>query len=630
MRTNILGPFEVFQNDDRVVPSAPKLRQVFALLAVHANSVVRNDQLIEELWEDRPPLSATTTLQTYVYQLRKLHRLGGRPGAASGDTGEPPLLRTSPSGYMLTLEPDALDANRFARLSDQGRAQADAGEWDRTAETLRDALRMWRGPAFSDVGVGPVLHATAIWLEELRKSVVEQRITADLALGRHHELIGELTGLVAHEPINEGFQAKLILALYRSGRRSDALRAYQRAREALSDELGLEPSPQLQALHRSVLAADPKLDPPQQSAIVVTGPPPGRSPNQLPPDVSNTIERSAELTMAQQAVARTAGLATPVIVAVGAPGSGKSTFCLHFAHRIRRDYPDGQLFAELTRPDGTPMSPFTVLENFLLAIGGPDAEIPASMEDRVSTYRKWTDDRKALVVLDDAVGWDQIRPLLPTGEACAAVISSTRRLVHPSITKIVTVPSLSPSGGLRLLMSVLGRRRIARDTEGARELVDLCDGLPRALRTSAMVLEMRPHWSFGRLVSCLRGELPRPRNLLSDGFGLYPSTCRTLRLLPPATQHAFPRLAALQQPVSASVAASELGVDEDQAELMLEELVDHHLAEVVDTAGGGAFDQFRYRFRRPLIEVAGMLARRAPQHDDLDEHQFGLSVSIRP
>src|SRR6266545_882900 len=202
MQVSVLGPFEVMRDGVVTTPSAPKLRRVLALLSIHANNVVRTDQLIEELWEDRPPLSATTTLQTYVYQLRKLHQLGSGArmptyGAESVNASGTPALHTTPNGYTLAMPADGLDAQRFAQLAERGRAELDAGDLESAAKTLRGALQLWRGPALTDVGVGPVLQAAVVWLEELRKSVMEQRLDADLALGRHHELIGELTSVVA-------------------------------------------------------------------------------------------------------------------------------------------------------------------------------------------------------------------------------------------------------------------------------------------------------------------------------------------------------------------------------------------------------------------------------------------------
>ncbi|MFG3549037.1 BTAD domain-containing putative transcriptional regulator [Streptomyces sp. NPDC047725] len=253
MQISLLGPLSVTVNGENVTPTAPKPRRILALLAMSANQVVRNEQLIEEVWEDRPPSSVATTLQTYIYQLRKSLRLAGgtRAGRDPGDE-----LRTFVGGYMLTLPPQDLDSLRFEERAQHGRAQLAAGDVDRAARSLREALKLWRGPAMVDMNPGPVLMSEALRLEEIRKSVLELRIEADLRLGYHHELLAELIKLVASQPTHEGFQAKLMIALYRAGRRSEALQVYQHARESLVRELGVDPSGMLQRLHHAVLTGD--------------------------------------------------------------------------------------------------------------------------------------------------------------------------------------------------------------------------------------------------------------------------------------------------------------------------------------------------------------------------------------
>ncbi|XTZ15072.1 AfsR/SARP family transcriptional regulator [Micromonospora echinospora] len=233
---------------------------MLALLAICANRVVRNEQIIEELWENSPPTSVTTTLQTYVYQLRKhLQRALAPQPVGTGGSVSGSDLRTFAGGYMLSLAPEALDSLRFEQLVAQGRAALESGRTETAARILRDALALWRGPALVDVTPGPILQVEVLRLEEMSKSALELRIEADLLLGRHHELLSELVGLSARQPTHEGFQAKLMLALYRAGRRSEALGVYQGARKALVAELGVDPSGDLQRLHRAILEGDPSL-----------------------------------------------------------------------------------------------------------------------------------------------------------------------------------------------------------------------------------------------------------------------------------------------------------------------------------------------------------------------------------
>jgi DNA-binding SARP family transcriptional activator len=258
VRIDLLGPLSLRAGGTLVTPTAAKPRHMLALLALNANRVVRNESMIDELWENSPPSSVTTTLQTYVYHLRKCLNVPAPNDDASGDPSQPapPPLRTFAGGYMLSLEPGCLDSARFEELVQRGRLQLELGETAPAARTLREALQLWRGPALVDVNRGTLLQAEVLRLEEIRRSALELRIDADLGLGRHHEVLVDLVALVAQQPTHEGFQMRLILALYRAGRRAEALRAYQQARQTLIAELGIDPSGNLQRLHRAILVGD--------------------------------------------------------------------------------------------------------------------------------------------------------------------------------------------------------------------------------------------------------------------------------------------------------------------------------------------------------------------------------------
>ncbi|HEX6472672.1 MAG TPA: BTAD domain-containing putative transcriptional regulator [Streptosporangiaceae bacterium] len=243
----VLGGFEVRRGDRTCAITAPKLRQLLALLALSAGRLVHLELLIDELWDHRPPKSAVSTVQTYIYQLRKIFAQEGldEPGSE--------LLVTETAGYVLRLDPEQVDANVFRRLAAHGRAQLDQGRHDEARTVLRRALDLWTGPALAGVPQGRVLRDRIIPLEEQRLHVLELRIRADLQVGLHRELIGELRCLVAAHPLNEWFSEQLICALSRAGRRHEALQAYHNLRCTLNEELGLEPAPTLQRLHQEVL-----------------------------------------------------------------------------------------------------------------------------------------------------------------------------------------------------------------------------------------------------------------------------------------------------------------------------------------------------------------------------------------
>lgn len=255
MSIELLGPLSVRINDVPVMPAAAKPRQVLAMLALNAGRVVTVSTLIEELWGDQPPPSALTTLQTYILDLRK------RMAAAMGPGQDPKqVLRTRHCGYLLDAQDAQIDIEEFSRLALAGRAAAEAGNIRGAAELLGCALTLWRGPALVDVRRGRVLELEATALEETRLAVLSRRIEADLVLGRHADILGELMALAARHPLNENFSAQLITALYRTGHTARALQAFHRLRSSLVDELGIEPSAQLQRLQQAVLSRDPSLD----------------------------------------------------------------------------------------------------------------------------------------------------------------------------------------------------------------------------------------------------------------------------------------------------------------------------------------------------------------------------------
>ena len=235
MDFRILGPLEVFDDDHPVPLGGARQRALLAILLTRANEVVSTDRLIDELWGEAPPRTAVNTLQYYVSRLRKL-------------LGADRIVTRIP-GYTIRLEPGELDLDQFERLVAQGGAEA-----------LREALGLWRGPALADFAFEPFAEAEIARLEELRLVALEQRLEADLALGHHRELVGELEALVAVHPLRERLRAQLMLALYRSGRQADALDVYRRTRETLVDELGVEPGPELQELERAILRHDRSLE----------------------------------------------------------------------------------------------------------------------------------------------------------------------------------------------------------------------------------------------------------------------------------------------------------------------------------------------------------------------------------
>jgi DNA-binding SARP family transcriptional activator len=247
MQFNLMGTFEVLEDGRVLTPTAAKPRQVLAMLAISASTMVSAEQLIDELWPDGPPTRARTAVQTYVYQLRKL--LGRSFSSSRGKE----VLVTRPAGYVLAVPRDNVDIYRFRHLMERGKTALRRGDTSHAADLLRDSLRLWRGSMFADVIRGPRLEGHSVYLEEQRMEALALRIEADLETKRHREIVGELRLLVTTHRLHEWLYVRLMQALHRSGRRGEALDVYQQLARLLRDELGLEPSTAAKQIQRQIL-----------------------------------------------------------------------------------------------------------------------------------------------------------------------------------------------------------------------------------------------------------------------------------------------------------------------------------------------------------------------------------------
>ncbi len=252
LQFRVLGSVEVVAGESALTLAGEKPRAVLAFLLLHPNEVVSRDRLVDALWGEQPPATAAASLQVHVAKLRKLLE-------AAGDSRD--RLETRATGYVLHLGADELDAFSFERLVGEARRARTAGDRELAVALLNEALALWRGPVFADLTDATFIQAERARLEELRVTALEDRIEVDLALGRHSELVAELEQLVGEHPTRERLRAQYMLALYRSGRQTEALETYRRFRRTLSEELGLEPGPELQRLERSILRQDESLAP---------------------------------------------------------------------------------------------------------------------------------------------------------------------------------------------------------------------------------------------------------------------------------------------------------------------------------------------------------------------------------
>ncbi|MEU9499748.1 BTAD domain-containing putative transcriptional regulator [Streptomyces sp. NPDC048196] len=586
MRINLLGPLQAYGDDHRVdmAPAAQKVRQTLAMLVLNAGRVVPFEQLMDELWNDTPPASAHTALQTYVYQLRKRFSLGNpRSGDAVRTAG--PLLGTVDGGYQLSLPADHVDAFRCEPLLDRARAEFRDQDFARARDTAAAALQLWRDDALVDVRKGPTLKAEAVRLKELRTGAHHLRIESDLHLGRHHEVLSELTSMAGREPTDERAQGNLMTALYRMDRRAEALQVYQRARERIATELGLDPSPQLQALHTAVLTSDEALLRPAGRLTAVTAA--TRAPCHLPAPREPLTGRAGQLARLTAVLAGRAREDRPLVIVGGAPGTGKSELCLHAAHRVSGHYPDGRLYARLRDGAGRRVRPAEILRSFLRGLGATEEQLRLGTTDLSLLFRTWTADLRVLVVLDDVCDVRDLTPLLPSGAGCGVVIGSRRRLFVSSSAVHVELAGLPFDDCLHLLASSVPRHPVAADPEGLRRLARWCRGLPGALFAVASQLRRRPHWTARQATAWVLAS----GGADSDPLGVRAGFDRTLATLPAELR---PLAYALLSPgapdrLTPALAAAALGISDQRAEDLLEELAESYLLRAQQPCVNGRF-----------------------------------------
>jgi DNA-binding SARP family transcriptional activator len=509
LRFGVLGPLQVWRGETVVDLGPVQQRVVLAVLLLQVGRPVGRQQMINAVWGETPPRHAVNLVQRHVSGLRRALE-PDRPGHAPSG-----LLVWTDAGYLLTLPAGVLDLDVFQNELGRARAARAAGHLAEAAEALHSALGLWRGP-FCDGLYSPFLDAQRDRLAESRISVVEERIELDLAIGEHTDLIAELRDLVAEHPLRERLDSLLMLALYRAGRRADALAAFRDARRRVREELGVEPAAPLQRLHQQILAADPELAPAAAAEITTdVGTMMGRRwplPAQLPHRVPDFTGRDAELGWLDALVAGDRGEAgTGVVITVitGTAGVGKTALAVHWAHWISGQFPDGQLYVNLRGfdPTGFAMKPAEAIRGFLDAFGVLPQQIPASLEAQAALYRSLLAGRRVLVLLDNAGDEDQVRPLLPGSPGCLVIVTSRNELPGLIVTEgahPVVVDLLSTAEARQLLSRRIGESRVLAEPQAVDNIIALCARLPLALMLVAARAATHPGFRLSALAAELR------------------------------------------------------------------------------------------------------------------------------
>ncbi|MET9227317.1 BTAD domain-containing putative transcriptional regulator [Lentzea sp. NPDC003310] len=533
----LLGPLDVVL-DGRPVHIPPgKRRVVLAALLVRAGQVVGVDELVELAGGSR------NALQTTVGRLREV-----LPG----------LLVTKPGGYLLDVSPDEVDVHRFGLLEP------------------REALALWRGRPFVDVGCDALERDHVPALTERYLATLEARIEEDLRAGEHERLVPELRSLTLQHPTRERMWAQLVVALHRCDRQTEALQAYDDIRGRLADELGLDPGKDLQKAHQQVLTADNR----------------PRARNDLPGDIADFAGRGEDL---DEILAAVPSGCVAITAIDGMAGIGKTTIAVRAAHRLAGRFPDAQLFVDLhSHTAGVePRTPSDALLELLTALGVPAQDIPDGLDARAARWRAEMAHRKALVVLDNAGSTAQVRPLLPgTG---LVLVTSRRRLVDLDAAHTISLDVLSEEDSLNLLASIVGRQRVDRDLESAREVVRLCGYLPLAVRIVGARWRTRPAWTARdltrRLTEQRLAELAAGERSVAGAFAL------SYQQLTAEQQRLFRRLGLhTGEDWDVHLAAAVIGATRAEAERLLDELLDAHLVQQKENG--------RYRFHDLLADHA--------------------------
>ncbi|MEV7688280.1 AfsR/SARP family transcriptional regulator [Streptomyces bungoensis] len=645
---------------------SPKVRALLAALLLEAGRVVSVESLKDALWGGAPPVSAQASLHNHVTRLRRL-------------LDDPERLRAVPPGYLLRVDGGELDVHVFDARAEQARAAHARRDRARVIETSTAALALWRGTPLTGLPADFGGYAFVQRLEEARQLLLEWRYEAQLALGGDGlpGLVPELAALVAEHPLREAYHRQLMLALHRTGRQAEALAVHRDLRTRLVEELGIEPGPAVREAHAEVLrdlgrtagphpeapaasrkppgtrreSADSSQEPsgiPHESPAA-TAPAPGSAPTpdgrepvaaepafpgppaQLPPPPAHFTGRAAELdALRHTLVARPGRLA----VISGMAGVGKSALALHAAHTLRERFPDGQLYVDLhgATPGMTPLTPAQALTALLRDLGAAPRTIPEHPDAAAALLRSLLAPARVLLLLDDAAGAAQVRPLLPAGPGCAVIVTSRSPLTALDGAGRFPLGPLTSEDSAALLRAVSGREGLGAD----HALVELTGRLPLALRVVAARLAARRALTPDVLAGQLAAEEGRLHHLEYDDLSVRRSLAVAHDALAAAEREAdrdaalaLRRIGTLDLPsYGAPLIARLTGTDERRAEAALDRLVDVALLE--ETAYGRYAPHALVRdFARELAEDEPAIAPGTATSPDLTALRWYAAVAGR-
>lgn len=642
VRFNILGALECLTSDGEQLSIGGTVQErVLVVLLLSPDRVLPVSRLVEAVWDEEPPATAAHQVRKAVAELRR--RLpGGRD-----------LIVTEGPGYRVVIEPGQLDLTVFSDLLTEARAQAADDLPETAVDTLREALALWRGPVLVGSG-GSVVTAASAALEDRRLAALELFFELRLGLGEFSDLVADLRDLVAAHPFQETLCGQLMLALYRSGRQSEALAEYTRMRTLLVDELGVDPDGRLTALYEGILRNSPELAaPPRRKRTArpadtgTTAPaehaPAGHGPAEhaparhapsaaaapgataapaapavappnhphrctLPYDLPDFTGRQRELQQLLAEPEEPNGRRGCRVTAIdGMGGSGKTSLAIRVAHRLADQYPDAHLYLDLRghTPGESPLAPGAVAEELLRMLDVPGDRIPDDEAGRIALWRTTVTQYRLVLLLDNTIDSAQVQPLLPSSANALVLITSRARLMDLDGAEWISLGGMPPEDSTALVSRMLGEERTVAEPQAVAELVELCAHLPLALRIAAAKLRNRPRWSVRYLVDRLGDETRRLDELRSGTRGVTATLNLTYQGLSPAHQAAFQLLDSHPgAEFDPYCAAALLDTDPAKAEDVLEHLLDTHLMQQFET-GRYVFHDLVRSFAKWLRSQAG-------------------------
>jgi DNA-binding SARP family transcriptional activator len=566
----VLGPLE-FKVDGRSIPLRGMKHQLVLGCLLTANNLRSSlAQLVDAVWGVNPPATAAKQIRNAVSDLRSVLAPGGARVTAVAE------------GYRLDIGDAWFDLAHFREHLARAQEELAARRPQESLGEFRSALALWRGPTLAGTE-NEQIRSQVAWLDEARLSAVEECFDLELAGNWRQSLVGELAAWAVEHPLRERLVAQYILALHRSGARARAFAVYEHTRRQLADLLGLSPGPGLAKVHQQILSDDaepaPALAPfPARTMDVL---PPAR--DNLPQRSGHFVGRSAEL----RALVADGSLTeyAPLLVIDGMPGVGKSALAVRAAYALADRFPDGRFLLDLGghAPRDRPLEPLdgrTALRRLLVLTGDSEESLPQNVTDLALLWRRRTENRRYLVILDDVRQAELIDLLRPSGSACLTIVTSRRRftLISPVPTRILSLDVFPREDSRQLFGQLLDDRRAAADPASVESILDNCGDLPLAVCAAAARLRRRPMWPARHLAERLADPMLLLSELQTERGGLFSCLDSSFRQLTPGQQWMLRRLSCLPGlTTDAGFAAALCDLPRYTAEQLLETLVDEHM-----------------------------------------------------